>query len=819
MRENFGGTRILIIEDEFIIANDLRNILKNLGYDVVAMVDNYQDALEVLKKQSVDLALIDIILKGDKSGIDLAHEIKSTSAIPFIFVTSHTDESTLSKAKSTDPYGYIVKPFEEREILASIEIALYKKENENISKQEFEKNLLLEISKDLSGATSKKELIQSVENRLSGILPDIAGSTIALSANQPEPGFNYYLQDSGSEIPIDDSQLFLDPFIEFVLQKGSLEEIALKDASEEFPKSQFLQSLLVRGITQIISLPIVVSGGRQGAVLLQFVATVSSSSSRRLLSGVAELLSMSVTNRISDEEIRRSQGLQRLQLDLTNSLDNKSSVETQLQRIIKVLEEVTPFHLVVLYSHAKTTPRLLLFNKIGFEEYQVLDESALINVLQLKESAIQQLLPNVEGVRVAPEGEHQSEARLLFLKRYGIQSLLQIPIGNTQEEWFCLDICSRVASVYNNKHVHLAARLRSTLRLLLENIFAFEAIHQLTDQLQHEKQYLMEELESSFRLDGMTSHAANMQQVIVRVETVATTDASVLIQGETGTGKELTARAIHRNSTRSKKPFIKINCAAIPSQLIESELFGHEKGAFTGAHDRRIGKFELANKGTLFLDEIGELPLELQPKLLRALQEGEFERLGSNKTLHADIRLICATNRNLSQEVNKGNFRADLFYRISVFPIDLPPLRERREDIEPLAISFGREICEKQGSSFFGFADPTLASFSSYHWPGNIRELRNVVEQLCILYRNKWMHWDMPEGIDFNPPEVAGEIAPKDLKSNILQTERDNILVVLRKTAGRIRGDQGAASILGMKPTTLEYRIKKLNISKEEIFD
>ncbi len=826
MRENFRGTRIAIIEDEFIIANDLQNILQRLGYEVVGIADSYDTAVQLLSTKSVDLALIDIILKGKKSGIDLAHAIRSSWRLPFIFVTSHTDESTLQKAKSSDPYGYIVKPFEEREILASIEIALYKNENENISRQEFEKNLLLEISKSLAGAETKQEILSAVEKGLGGILPGIACVSIVLSSADTKE-IVYYLADCHQDKGMEMSNPSEDAFLRYVVKPGDLRELVIREAAEEMPDSLVLKTLQEREVAKGVLLPIAVTGGRFGTVTLLFQGEVDTAPHRRVLAGVAELLSMSISKMISDEEIQRSQSLQSIQLDLANALDNKLTISDQLLHVAKVLRTPLPFDAIALYALLPNERRVFVFNRVGFEEFQVLEESQLMNVLQVRESQLQGLLApsdlqtDVQVVDAASLRRQDTGAiRQQFLEKYGVASILQIPIEQSTAPSYCLEVYSRTPAHFDKTHEHVAQRLRSTLRLLLENIFAFDEINSLTDQLQNEKQYLIEELESTYRPDGMSSQSIEMQRVIARIETVAQTDTSVLIQGETGTGKELTARAIHRNSKRADKPFIKVNCAAIPAQLIESELFGHEKGAFTGAHDRRIGKFELANHGTLFLDEIGEMPLELQPKLLRAIQEGEFERLGSNKLLNSDIRLISATNRNLSQEIGRGNFRADLFYRISVFPIDLPPLRNRVEDIAPLALGFGKEICGEQGSQFVGFDEATMENFKFYRWPGNIRELRNVVEQLCILYRNRVMHWQRPGGVGDSVEYTAADpTAPLDLKSNIQQTERQNILKALRQAAGRIRGDNGAAAMLGIKPTTLEYRIKKLNIKKEEIFE
>jgi transcriptional regulator with GAF, ATPase, and Fis domain len=283
----------------------------------------------------------------------------------------------------------------------------------------------------------------------------------------------------------------------------------------------------------------------------------------------------------------------------------------------------------------------------------------------------------------------------------------------------------------------------------------------------------------------------------------------VLVLGETGTGKELIARAVHNRSRRQGKSLIKVNCAALPPQLIESELFGHEKGAFTGATDKRVGKFELAHGGTIFLDEIGELPLELQPKLLRVLQEKEIERVGGQAPIACDVRIIAATNRDLQQEVTEGRFRADLYYRLNVFPITLPPLRERREDLPLLAAHFLQKIAKKLGKKLAGISEASLQQMQAYHWPGNIRELEHLLERAAIMTATPLVSLVEPLTAAPAAPPVL-EPKPRD------QAERDNVLAALRLTNFRIRGANGAAALLNVKPTTLEAQIVRLGIARDE---
>ncbi len=297
-----------------------------------------------------------------------------------------------------------------------------------------------------------------------------------------------------------------------------------------------------------------------------------------------------------------------------------------------------------------------------------------------------------------------------------------------------------------------------------------------------------------------------IHKILNQVEQVAPTRATVLIQGETGTGKELLAEAMHQLSARQGRAWMKVNCAALPSSLVESELFGREKGAYTGALTKQIGRFEAAHGGTIFLDEIGDLPLDMQTKLLRVLQDGQFERLGSVQTLTADVRVIAATNRNLFHEVHEGRFREDLFYRLSVFPLTMPPLRERLEDIPLLVWSFVKEFGQAMSKTIVRIPPPMMEALQAYDWPGNIRELRNVIERAMILTQGESLHIDPPRNA------TAGVSL---LSMTLEEVERRHILSVLAHTGWRVRGQNGAASILGLKPTTLESRMKKLGIRRD----
>ena len=338
---------------------------------------------------------------------------------------------------------------------------------------------------------------------------------------------------------------------------------------------------------------------------------------------------------------------------------------------------------------------------------------------------------------------------------------------------------------------------------------ALKELEALKNKLEEENVYLKSEVCEVRLFSDMIGTSNALRYVQTRVEQVASTDATVLIMGETGVGKELVARAIHENSNRADKPFIKVNCAAMPTSLVESELFGHERGAFTDAIQQRKGRFELADTGTLFLDEISELPQDTQAKLLRVLQDGEFERVGSARTLKADVRIIAATNRDLNAEVADGWFRADLFYRLNVYPITVPPLRKRREDIPLLVEHFISLIAPRIGKHIYTVPRQIMAQLKAYDWPGNIRELRNVVERSIITSPNSTLH--VPDDL-----LTEKQLSSAEFGSSISldEVQHQHILAILKKTDGKIEGPGGAAEILQLKPSTLRHRMKKLGVKR-----
>jgi formate hydrogenlyase transcriptional activator len=405
--------------------------------------------------------------------------------------------------------------------------------------------------------------------------------------------------------------------------------------------------------------------------------------------------------------------------------------------------------------------------------------------------------------------------------REGLKSFCFLPLISRNRAIGTLVLARLRDDAFSQADISFLAQVATQIALAVENALAYREIRELKEQLSKEKLYLEDEIRTEMNFAQIIGNSASLRRVLKNVETVAPTDSTVLIYGETGTGKELIARAIHDLSPRHSKPFVKLNCAAIPTGLLESELFGHEKGAFTGAIAQRIGRFEVANGGTIFLDEIGEIPLELQTKLLRVLQEREFERLGSSRTLRTDARLIAATNRDLEAMVAEQKFRSDLFFRLNVFPVHVPPLRERQGDIPLLVRHFTQQFSRRMSRVIETIPSAAMDALSRYHWPGNIRELQNVIERAVIISAGPALSVDVAD-LKFpkvsHPEERAA--APNSTTNGALhnlleETERQQILQTLKECDWVVAGPNGAAARLGMNRSTLQVRIRKLGISRD----
>ncbi|HUO15464.1 MAG TPA: sigma 54-interacting transcriptional regulator [Verrucomicrobiae bacterium] len=413
------------------------------------------------------------------------------------------------------------------------------------------------------------------------------------------------------------------------------------------------------------------------------------------------------------------------------------------------------------------------------------------------------VINRLDSAELPPEMYNKAKAE-------GLNSFCDVPLISRQRILGILAVARHEENTFDTEEVLFLSQAANQVAIAVENALAYGEISELKDKLAQEKLYLEEELRGEMDFEGIVGQSSALRRVLQLVETVAPSDSTVLLLGETGTGKELIARAIHDRSRRKDRTFVKINCAAIPTGLLESELFGHERGAFTGAITQKIGRLELADQGSLFLDEVGDIPIEIQPKLLRALQEREFERLGSTRTKKVDVRLVAATNRNLEKMIEDREFRQDLYYRLNVFPIRIPPLRDRPEDIPLLVRYFAQKYGRRMEKRIESVPTSTMKKLSRWQWPGNIRELENFIERSVILTHGSALQVPVGELTDHAP--AVSIVASTD------SAERDQIVQILKQTSGRVAGPNGAAARLGIKRTTLISRMKKLGIDSRRAF-
>ncbi|MDR3742040.1 MAG: sigma 54-interacting transcriptional regulator [Terracidiphilus sp.] len=511
--------------------------------------------------------------------------------------------------------------------------------------------------------------------------------------------------------------------------------------------------------------------------------------------------------KVSRDFTNRKRAEEAVLLQLSTALLANMDVRALLGALSASLREVLPHDCAMLGLYEPHRNSLMVQQlgegaggSHGHEVQLDLKNSPAGQAFRLREPVI---VGRAQDAKFPAEGMHH-------LTSLGIQSGCWVPLIHRGEAVGTLMVGSRIEGAFTERDAAMLLQMGGQVAMAVSNAQAFRQIAELRDKLSQEKRYLEEEINLENRFEDIVGESAGLRTVLKQIETVAPTDATVLIQGETGTGKELLARAIHRLSPRSERTFIKLNCAAIPAGLLESELFGHEKGAFTGAIARKMGRLELAHEGTLFLDEIGEMPLDLQPKLLRALQEREIERLGGNRPIPINVRLIAATNRDLAQMVAEKQFRSDLFYRLKVFPVFAPPLRERVEDIPVLVRHFVSAHSRRMGKTIETIPEATMQALVRWSWPGNIRELENMLERAVILTRGRELFVPLAE-LEL-PAEQQTHGAPDS--PTLRSAERDHILRVLRETKGQIGGDDGAAARLGLKRTTLNSKLKKLGIER-----
>ncbi len=522
---------------------------------------------------------------------------------------------------------------------------------------------------------------------------------------------------------------------------------------------------------------------------------------------VARQVAVAVDNALNSEALERERDRLRALLEINNAVVGHLASGPLFQAISASLRRTFGLDSVslLIYDAARETLRLQSLDfpdgagVIRENAVVPVDESLAGYVLRSREARFFSL---EEAAAISPQ------AGDIFV-REGLKSLCCLPLVTHGKALGTLNLGSRQERFFTADDLQFFSQAASQVAIALENSMSYKYIEELNSRLAEEKVYLEDEIRTENRFEEIIGQSRALKAILKQVETVAPTDSTVMIYGETGTGKELMARAIHDLSSRRQGTFVKLNCAAIPTGLLESEMFGHEKGAFTGAIAQRIGRFELAHRGTMFLDEVGEIPLELQTKLLRVLQEREFERLGSSRTIKTDARLVAATNRNLTEMVEQREFRADLYYRLNVFPITVPPLRERREDIPLLVRYFVQQNARRMSRRITSIPADTMDALTHYHWPGNIRELQNFIERAVIISPGPALQAPIRElkRSASNPGSVV----------TLEAAEREAIVRALRDADGKVGGGQGAAARLGMKRTTLQAKMRKLGIDGKSV--
>jgi formate hydrogenlyase transcriptional activator len=561
--------------------------------------------------------------------------------------------------------------------------------------------------------------------------------------------------------------------------------------------SREINQLAGEGIQSLCAMPVTCANGCIDCFVIGSKQPAAySQEDIRFLSLVTDVIATAMDNATNFNSLRRIQddlkaekGRLQLLLDLSGQIVSNLEVHQLLSTMSAMVRRMIQCDAVVLHLPDQETSSLRLF-AIDRHEPASKDEDSG---------------GRVEGSTSGEEVYEVFRSRKTTLSRDNAGFVL--PLISRDRVLGVMELNQQKEEVLLHQDIEFISQIADQVALTIDNAQAFAEVKELKEQVSREKLYLEGEIRSEQGFEEIIGRSSAIRAVLQKIETVAPTDSTVLISGETGTGKELVARAIHERSSRNSKAFVKLNCAAIPTGLLESELFGHEKGAFTGAIMQRMGRFELANHGTAFLDEIGEISLELQPKLLRVLQEREFERLGSTRTIKTDARLIAATNRNLAACVEQGTFRADLFYRLNIFPIDVPPLRERAEDIPLLVRHFAQYFARRMNRLIDTIPSETMEMLVRHSWPGNIRELQNLIEHSVIVSPGPVLRAPLAGFQSHNVPNQEGT-RPRTLE----EAEREHILSTLKETKWVISGPRGAAARLGMNRSTLHFRMSKLGI-------
>jgi formate hydrogenlyase transcriptional activator len=584
-------------------------------------------------------------------------------------------------------------------------------------------------------------------------------------------------------------------------------------AEEETRYPRLVRIIRERGVRSLCLLPLTTAQRRLGALGFGSRQPAAfNNADLRFLEQVAAQVAVAVDNALNYEaaqnyqrQLARERDRLRVVLDVTNAMLSHLDVRQLFQAISTSLKPVLRQDYTSLALRDPATGHYTL-HSIDFPAVPDISPEAAIEPLDERSPAGVAAAARQPVLVRHNQAAQYSSPVFRRLVEQGLRTFLCSPLLTHDRVLGTLNVASMRDDAFTQEDVELLTQIASEAAIAIENAMAYRQIAALKDKLAEEKLYLEDEIRGEYDFEEIVGESPLWKRALYSVETVAPTDSTVLIRGESGTGKELIARAIHSLSHRRGRTFVKVNCAAIPTGLLESELFGHERGAFTGAIAQKIGRFELAGQGTLFLDEIGDIPLELQPKLLRVLQEREFERLGGNRTIRVDVRLVTATNRDLNLMVAQRQFREDLFYRVNVFPIQLPPLRDRPEDIPLLVGYFTQKHARRMDKRIENVPVEAMNALLRWSWPGNVRELENLIERAVILTRGRTLQ--VPLG------ELRPAREPSSRGGTLASAERDHILRTLREAAWVIGGPRGAAARLGMKRTTLQSRMRKLGIAR-----
>ncbi len=783
-------------------------LLEQEGDVVVSNIDNL---LKLYPNNNIINSMKELSLEHS-----LSFKLRSSGLLKALLIFSFRDKQKLNLNR-TNLYKSIANHIS----MALVNIIA----NEDIYRREKEKELLLNISEQLSKVRNWDDLFNDVFSILQSVF-NFKEATITHLNSSGSCTCKVFKSIDGLGRTSKIANLeFEKPF--YFIQICSYKKpklLTIQDYEELSPGIERVKSLKNSGIQASWVQSLQYGNSNKTTLEFHYISKEKANTLNvSLFKNVVNQLSVTVANILTNENILESEKIKNLRAKLALALTSKPNWPSRFMDILHSLKEVIPFdYISFLIDIDDNYAKGYGFEKIGFDEYRLISTKQFYKQsgkteeeYRKKRFKIPYKRSKIYNAKDFENNIKKDEVKNAISRLYKVKSNLNIPLKLTIDGYFQLSFYSKDINGYTIKHLNIMNQLVDSIIHPLEKVLAYNQISQLNSLLEQEKDYLIEEIKDNHNFEEIIGNSKEIKQVFFKISQVANADTTVLVTGETGTGKELIARAIHNVSSRSDKTLIKLNCAVLPPQLLESELFGHEKGAFTGAEKRRIGKFELAHKSTIFLDEIGELPIALQAKLLRIIQEKEFERLGGNEVIKTNVRVIAATNRKLKDEIFKGNFRSDLFFRLNVFPIKLPPLRERPEDIPLLSAYFLEKKSKQMGKRISSISSSSLKKLMGYNWPGNIRELEHVIERAILLNKGSILSINLEkQTIENNVNTSNNPFRVKTLKN----AERELILNTLKFCGGKIRGAGGAAELLDINPTTLDSRIKKLGITKTHIF-